>query len=875
MNRQALEVRSMFLNFFKDKGCTITPSASLIPENDSTLLFTSAGMVQFKELFFNKNNKQTKVVSCQKCLRTSDIDKVGLTIRHLTFFEMLGNFSFGDYFKNEAIAWAWEFLTKYIELPKNKLYITVYKDDIEAFNIWRKILGSQNTIIKMGPETNFWDMGTTGPCGPCSEILIDLGDKVGCKQQTCSPTCDCGRYLELWNLVFTQFDKQLDGSLINLPQKNIDTGMGLERIVAVCNNYSDVFESDLFQPIIKQIIKIFISKNKHINTSSVKIIADHIKAAVFIISDGVIPSNEGRGYVLRKILRLAIKQGYNYGYKTPFLNQLVDTIVHLMSPIYPELLLKPQFIKTIITIEEEKFLETLVSGSKLVYNVIKSYKAQNIQTIDGNDIFKLYDTYGVPYDVTEEIVTKHGLLIDKIGFEYKQKISKKQSNNNFQKVNNLDLYKLLCNKINSLFIGYNNYQTYTKVIALIKNSTLTDKLSIGDTGEIILTKTPFYAQGGGQISDIGSIISDYCECKVLEVFKPISNLIVHKVYIIKGAINISDIVLAKINIHQRLAISIHHTTTHLLNAALRIVLGNHIYQEGSLITPKYFHFDFPHMTAITNCYLKEIECMVNAIVRNNLQVYIKNMKREKAYSIGAISLSKKAYAKFVRTVSIKDSSNKICSIELCAGTHVNRTGDIGIFKIISETSIANGIRRIEGVAGQAAEKFINNEELTLSKASQLLNTSKNNFINVLNKYIINFHKMKDEIYTLCDNIIVNQVNLYISKIQIIDKYNFLPILVSNFNMEMLKRMLKQLEYKVKSIICILMSQRKQKNLFLVFVSNDYVKKGISADIIAKKIAYDIHGAGGGNCSFAQGGSTYLLCNISNIIKESYKYILIS
>jgi alanyl-tRNA synthetase len=884
MNKQTLEIRLMFLNFFKNKGCAIIPSASLIPKNDSTLLFTSAGMVQFKDKFSNNNNKQKRVTSCQKCLRTSDIDKVGFTIRHLTFFEMLGNFSFGDYFKNEAVEWAWEFLTKYILLPKKKLYITVYKDDVETFDIWRKLLGTSNNIIKMGKETNFWDMGITGPCGPCSEILIDLGDKVGCKKSFCGPTCNCGRFLELWNLVFTQFDRQHDGTLKSLPQKNIDTGMGLERIVAVCNGYNDVFEIDSLKPIISKLNKLFIVNNKHINNiSSLKIIADHIKAAVFLIADGVFPSNDGRGYVLRKIIRLAAKQGYNNGYNTPFLEKIVDTIINLMSPVYKELLLKSQFIKTIITMEEQKFLETLTSGSKILYHMIKFYKSKNIKTICGNDIYKLYDTYGLPYDITKEIIKKHGLKFDEHELMYKQHMSKNKSSNKFKNINknNLEFYKELFNTINntkhSLFTGYNNYKNYTKIVALMNNYNndviLTDKLNTGDYGEIILTQTPFYAQEGGQVSDTGTIVSSNCECNVINVFKPVNQLIVHKIHVVKGTLNINDIMLANIDVHKRTSISIHHTSTHLLNAVLRKILGNHVCQEGSFVSSKYFHFDFTHFSAISNDDLDKIEYIINSIIRNNLTIYIKNMIKEKAYSIGARFLSKKIYKKIVRTVSIKDSVNKICSIELCAGTHVKRTGDIGLFKIISETSIANGVRRIEAVSGYAAETFIKNEELNLLKASQLLTTSKNDFLCTLNKYIKHYHQLKNKIHILQNNLIDNQIKLHISTIKIIKYYNFLPILVNDFSMEMLRIMLKKLEHTLKSIVILLISKNSNKILFLVFVSNDYNQKGLSAHTIAKQVAHDIYGAGGGNNNFAQGGSTTSHnYNIKNIINESHKYI---
>ncbi|MDR0890765.1 MAG: alanine--tRNA ligase [Endomicrobium sp.] len=882
MNIKSLQIRENFLTFFQKKGCTIMHSASLVPNHDPTLLFTSAGMVPFKNYFLHSATKYKRVTSCQKCIRTSDIEQVGRTIRHLTFFEMLGNFSFGDYFKQEAIVWAWEFLTKNLCLPSKKLYVTVYHNDDEAFNIWKKLLNASSKIIKLGKTNNFWDMGTTGPCGPCSEILIDLGDHIGCRQASCNPQCECGRYLELWNLVFTQFNKKQDGILVDLPQKNIDTGMGLERIVAVCNNQNDVFNTDLFKPIMQYIIDILDIKKNNIPLSNIKIIADHIRAIVFLITDGVLPLNEGRGYVLRKIIRLAAKQGYNIGYKKPFLYKFVNIIVDIMSPIYPELIVNSKIVESIIIQEEEKFLATLMSGSKMLDNIISSYKTSRKTIVPGKDIFKLYDTYGFPADLTKEILNQHSLKFDETGFKLMQDTAKKQASYKLNSIidkNNFNYLNILSNGIQATtFLGYSNYQTYGKVVALMKNNVKTNVLNVGDYGLAILTKTSFYSQGGGQVGDIGYIIGESCECKVTDVFCIANKIVIHKIHIIKGILKINDTVLTKIDQQHRLYISMNHTTTHILNYVLRKYFGDHIHQAGSAITTKKFHFDFTHFSPLTKSCLNQIENMVNSIIRSNLQIYIKNMHKDAAYSIGAISLSSKVYANIVRTVIIKgevhnsnNTMDQICSIELCAGTHVQRTGDIGIFKITATSSASNGIRRIEGVTGAVAEKYICSEEEIISEACKELHVMKHNFLIKLKNYVSDYTKMQNNINSLHNKMIKNYINLNISKIKNIAGTKYLPILVDDFNIDMLRFMLRELEIRLKSIIILLVSQTHAKVIFLVLVSKDYIEQGFNARDIAKKFAVDINGYSGGTASFAQGGSKFTY-NMKDTLNHLEKYI---
>ncbi|MDR1663184.1 MAG: alanine--tRNA ligase, partial [Endomicrobium sp.] len=471
MNKPSSKIRSEFINFFENIGCVIVPSDSLVPSGDKTLLFTSAGMVQFKQHFLGQSKDSfTKAAGCQKCFRMSDIDQVGITTRHLTFFEMLGNFSFGDYFKKEAIVWAWEFLTKNMDLPKDKLYITVYKDDDEAVEIWKKIV-PENRIIKMGDATNFWNMGYTGPCGPCSEILIDLGPEIGCGKPSCCPACSCDRYLEIWNLVFTQFNRQADGSLKNLPRKNIDTGMGLERIAAVANGKKNIFDTDLFMLIINAAADIFKIKYESKNVPKLRMIADHSRAVTFLILDGVLPSNEGRGYVLRKILRRALRQGKFYGYNKPFINELVLTVFNIMKSAYPELSFKLSNIRSIIKIEEEKFLETLESGSNMLSDILDSYKTKGVNILSGKDIFKLYDTYGLPYDLTREIVYENGFEFDEAGFKAEQKIAQEKSRAAWSGSGEKDItfYSILHKRIgDTFFTGYDNYISSSNILALIK-----------------------------------------------------------------------------------------------------------------------------------------------------------------------------------------------------------------------------------------------------------------------------------------------------------------------------------------------------------------------------------------------------------------------
>ncbi|MDR2676577.1 MAG: alanine--tRNA ligase [Endomicrobium sp.] len=876
MSKESLSIKSEFLSFFKDKGCIVVPSDSLVSNGDKTLLFTSAGMVQFKQHFLQQSeNLLTKATSCQKCFRTSDIDQVGFTTRHLTFFEMLGNFSFGSYFKEEAICWAWEFLTQKMFLPANKLYVTVHESDDEASALWQKII-PLSRIIKMDDKTNFWSMGDIGLCGPCSEILMDLGNTSGCGKSSCNPKCGCDRYLEIWNLVFMQFIKQDDGTLKNLPKKSIDTGMGLERLILAINGKKNIFDTDLFIPIIEDISEIFKIRYKKYDMSRLRAIADHARAITFLILDGVMPSNDGRGYVLRKILRRVLRYSKFYGYKNKFMGKLISTVFKVMEPEYPELHSRLNSVQSIVEIEEEKFLETINSGSMVLSKIMKSYKSEGVKIISGRDVFKLYDTYGFPCDLTKEIAHENGMMIDEIGFKDEQNVAHEKSCNtwNKSKEKNAFFYLMIHEKVgNTVFTGYDSYVSNGKVLALIKNGKKVDKLIAGDECEIILSKSSFYAQSGGQNSDKGKmLVKNFSEIIVENVFKPVGELFVHRARVIKGIVEINDEVLTIVDVKYREQIARHHTSTHLLHGALREFFGEHVNQVGSLVTSDYLRFDFTSLFATKIEDLVKIENKLNSIIRANSEVIVETMEISQAQKAGAMALFGEKYGNLVRTVSIKSSnSNDIYSIELCCGTHVKRTGDIGIFKIISESAVAAGIRRIRAVAGIAGENYILSEESTIIEISKILNVSKNNVVEKVRKYVIDYNTLKSKLNVLENNLLLSKIDFYAKRLENVNGINFLPITMKDVDVKTLKQMANKLKIKLKSAVLLLLSENKDNVVcFIVSITPDYLKMGINANEIAKAFATDISGYSGGRFDFAQGGSKNL-SNLNCAIKNFPKY----
>ena len=874
MNKQSAYIRKTFLDFFGEKGCKVVPSDSLVPSGDKTLLFTSAGMVQFKKHFLGQSKDTfTRATSSQKCFRTSDIDQVGVTNRHLTFFEMLGNFSFGDYFKEEAIAWAWDFLTNYMQLPKEKLYATIYKDDDEAGQLWKKFV-PESKIIKMGDETNFWTMGPTGPCGPCSEILIDLGEDMGCHKPTCGPWCDCNRYLEIWNLVFTQFDRQEDGSLKPLGRKNIDTGMGLERIVAAANGKNNVFDTDLFLPMMNAAADLLkVSFND--NIPKLRMIADHARAITFLISDGIHPSNEGRGYVLRRILRRAVRQGKVFGMNEPFLYKLVDVVHDVMKPAYPELTARLDNIKSMAKVEEEKFLETLNTGTDLLNNLISQYKSKNISELKGEDVFKLYDTYGFPHELTKEIAIEQGLTIDEKGFEQEKKLAQEKSRGAWSGSGEQDItfYSVLhkeCGDTN--FEGYTQNHSSVKVVALVKDGKKVDSLSANDKGEIILTNSPFYAESGGQVADTGTMFNENVNIEVTDVTKPIGKLFVHKVTVIQGAIKVGDILTASIDIEKRKQTARHHTATHLLQKVLRNTLGNHVAQAGSLVCPDNLRFDFNHFKALTKEELKKIEKDVNIAIRQNYNVSITEMPIEQARKEGAMALFGEKYGDVVRTVKVIETDDKYFSMELCGGTHVQKTGDIGMFKIISESSVGSGIRRIEAVCGSACEKYVESLENKIDEISSILKTSKVMVVPAIEKLMQDTKNLETEISSLKSKLITGEIDEYIKSAKVINGVNVIAFAVEGVDVKTLREMVDKVKEKQQSAIIVIASKLDGKISFVISVSQDIIKQGYMAGKIAKQFASKIEGSGGGKPDFAQGGGKKtdnlksVIENISDILK---------
>ena len=696
------EARDIFINYFKSKGHTHIRSSSLIPADDPTLLFVNSGMVQFKRCFFGEDIREYKTATTyQKCVRAggkhNDLENVGYTARHHTFFEMLGNFSFGDYFKTKAIEYGWDLLTNYYKLPKDKLWISVYYEDDEAYDIWHKKIGvSKDKIVRLGKEDNFWEMGDTGPCGPCSEIHIDRGKEFGCDNPNCAVGCDCDRYLEIWNLVFMQFEKDKNGKLTPLPRPSIDTGLGLERIVSVLQNTPTNYETDFFVPIMKKVELLCdkkINESKEINIA-MKVIADHSRAATFLICDGILPSNEGRGYVLRRIMRRAIRYGRNLNLKKPFLHKTSEVVFEKMQDAFPELIDSKDFIINVIKNEEERFLETLDKGLKILNAKLEEIKKKNINIIDGKTIFKLYDSFGFPVDIVKDIVKDIGVSLDLDGFEKSMAEQKKKSKTSISFDDIGKAYKSL-KGTKSEFVGYEKTANKAKILLLVdeKGNEIEEAKSKTKIS-IITDKTSFYGEAGGQDGDIGLIYNASSKTTVIKTIKDPTGLIIHKCKIIEGRISKGDIVTLEIDTLKREKTERNHTATHLLHSALVNILGKHIKQAGSFVSSDHLRFDFSHFSQVTKKEIIKIEEFINEKICENKEILSKEMNIDEALKNGATAIFEEKYGETVRVVSIGNYSK-----ELCGGTHTKRVGNIGFFKITNEMSIAAGVRRIEALTG--------------------------------------------------------------------------------------------------------------------------------------------------------------------------------
>lgn len=835
-------LREKFLAFFKAKKHKIVESDSLVPKDDPTVLFTPAGMNQFKKEFMGVRDSGFKrAATCQRCLRTDDLDRVGKTSSHHTFFEMLGNFSFGDYFKKEAIAWAWEFLTGELKISPEKLWVSVYQDDDEAYHIWKDLVKIPcHKIIKLGDKDNFWpaeakSKGPNGPCGPCSEIFYDFGKDAGCGKSVCNPACSCGRFTEIWNLVFTQFNRKPDGSLEALPNKNIDTGMGLERLAAVMQGKPNNFETDLFEPIIREIQRcVEIEINPKESKKLLYAVSDHLRAVVFSIYDGVSPSNEGRGYIVRKIIRKSVLHLRSLGINQPFLNKLVGQLAQIMHTPYPDLKDRQEDISQVILAEEKKFINTLAEAPKILKAAFASYNSAKVITEAGEIelgkiAFKLSDTYGIPFELTNAYL--HELSCEASVKAFNQSRQEQQLRSKLGSAMKGDVFDAegLGLKLNETkFLGYKQNSVVAKILAILK-----------DGKEVVLDQTPFYAESGGQVGDTGKLINGKNVFEVLNTQK-IDNVILHIGRVNSGVFKKGDKVTAQINVGRRLNIARNHTATHILQAALREVLGNHVQQQGSLVAEEKFRFDFTHFKGLSEEEIARVEEVANSFIAKNQPVRYKEMAFKDAQKAGALAFFEEKYAEFVRVVTIGDISK-----ELCAGTHLGNVSEIGIIKILSEGSVSSGIRRIEGATAGFAEQFIKDEQQKAveeskkrSKLKELKEQEKKRSLEVNNS-------LRDALPGLIGKgIKINGINV-VSSLEV------------NLDMHALRLLADKVKEKLKQGVIALGSQdNEQKKAYLVIaVTQDLLSRGLDAGVLIRQVARIIGGSGGGRQDFAQAGGT--------------------
>jgi len=847
-------LREKFLGFFKDKNHKVVESDSLVPKDDPTVLFTPAGMNQFKKEFMGFDAGFKRAATAQRCLRTDDLDKVGKTSAHHTFFEMLGNFSFGDYFKNDAIAWAWEFLTKELKIDQDKLWVSVYQDDDEAYNIWKDKVGiPEGKIVRLGDKDNFWPAeaktkGPNGPCGPCSEIFYDFGVDVGCGEKVCDPSCSCGRFVEIWNLVFTQFNRKEDGSLEPLPNKNIDTGMGLERLAAVMQGKQNNFETELFQPIIKEIIRNIGDSPENRESPIYRngllyAIADHLRAVVFSIYDGITPSNEGRGYIVRKIIRKSVLHLRNLGIDKPFLNKLVGQLAQIMYKAYPDLKDRQEDISQVILNEEENFINILESSEVLTKESFSEVSLDDSVKI-GETIFRLYDTNGIPPEITQENLKKLGFknLDASVQVAMNRKLEEQKARSRQQSSMKGDVFdaKGLGLKLDETkFLGYKESSSEARILVILKEGREIKEAQAGESLEIVLDQTPFYAESGGQAGDTGKLINGKNVFEVLNTRK-IDNVFLHAGKVSSGVFKKGDKLSAQINIKRRANIARNHTATHILQAALREVLGNHVQQQGSLVAEERFRFDFTHFKGLSKEEIARVEEVANSCIAKKQSVSCNEMALKEAKKAGALAFFEEKYGENVRVVAIGDISK-----ELCGGTHLDNISEIGLIKITSESSVASGIRRIEGVTAGFAEKFMQEEKLKADEESkkkgklkELKEQEKKHSLEVSSR-------LQDIVPDLLGKATqINGVNVVIS---------FQP----DLDMNGLRILADKIKEKLERGMVALGSQdSQQEKAFLVIgVTQDLSSRGLDAGALIRQVSPVIGGSGGGRQDFAQAGGS--------------------
>ncbi|GEA19079.1 alanine--tRNA ligase [Moorella sp. E306M] len=854
------ELREKFLSFFAGKGHTIVHSSSLVPVNDPTLLFTNAGMVQFKDVFLGLDRRPFKrATTAQKCVRAggkhNDLDTVGRTARHHTFFEMLGNFSFGDYFKREAISYAWEFLTRILELPPERLWITVYKEDDEAYRLWQEVAGvPAERIVRMGEKDNFWAMGDTGPCGPCSEIIYDRGPEHACSSNPCAlGACDCDRWLEIWNLVFMQYERDAGGNLTPLPRPSIDTGMGLERMASILQGVDSNFDTDLLQPLIKAMEGL--SGRAYDRGEAgfpFRVIADHARACTFLIADGVLPGNEGRSYVLRRILRRAARFGKALGVEEPFLYRLVDTVVNIMGQAYPEVAEQQEYIARVIRQEEERFHETLNDGMRVLSGIMEQAGREGRDTISGQEAFTLYDTYGFPVDLTEEIAGEKGFKVDRAGFEEAMAAQRERARAAREDIKAFEFALAFAGNLDDIggteFTGYERLEDTGKVLALIRQSERVPYLDEGESGYVVLDRTPCYPEGGGQVGDQGSLAWPGGEARVQDTRRLPGGKIVHQVAVTAGKLAAGQEVKLMVDRERRLATARNHTATHLLHRALKNVLGEHANQAGSLVTPERLRFDFTHFAPLTEEELKAIEKEVNARVLAGLPVTTLETSLREAKAMGAMALFGEKYGERVRVVKMGDYS-----LELCGGTHLRSTSEVGLFRLTSESSIGAGVRRVEAVTGAAALDLISREYQELASVAGLLKVPPFQVAGRVQQLLEKGKEMEREIARLRNQLATYTVKDLLNQVREVAGVPVLQARVDITDSEALRELADKVRDKMGSGVVVLGSQHDGRVNFVAMVSKDLVKRGVHAGNLLREVARIAAGGGGGRADMAQAG----------------------
>jgi alanyl-tRNA synthetase len=877
MTMTGSEIRESFLKYFEGRGHIRVAGSSLVPKDDPTLLFTNSGMVQFKNCFLGLEDRgYYRAATSQKCVRAggkhNDLENVGVTARHHTFFEMLGNFSFGNYFKKEAIAWAWEYLTVVMGLPKEKLWITIYRDDDEAFRIWHEEAGvAAERIVRMGEKSNFWMMGETGPCGPCSEILYDQGEETGCGKPTCNVHCECDRHLEIWNLVFTQFDRDVYGKLTPLPNPNIDTGMGLERLAAVVQGVQSNYDSDLFTGIIRFIEKISSKtyKKNEEDDISIRVIADHSRSVTFLIADGVLPSNEGRGYVLRRILRRAARHGKLLGMNRPFLNEVCGVVIEEMKGAYPDLADKAGYIRKVVESEEERFIETLDAGLRILQEEVASLKAAGKRLIPGAVVFKLYDTFGFPTDLTADIVRKDGLILDMEGFEKAMDAQRKKARESWkgsgEEAVSEVYHRLAIEGVATEFIGYKGIITgQSRILAILKNGQPVEEIEAGDDAEVIVAQTPFYGEIGGQVGDTGEISlspgpnprSKREVFNVTDTKRPLENLISHVGTLTGGKLRRGDTVDLNVAEESRRAIEANHSGTHILQAALKKILGEHIKQSGSLVNAERFRFDFTHFSKIEEEELAQVEDEANRMIRANVPVDTRVLPLAAAMKAGATAVFDEKYGETVRVVGMGAYSR-----ELCGGTHVRRTGDIGVLKIIHESSVAAGVRRIEAVTGRGAIAYVRQLEQELRKTASLYKTSlfgtseisgTSGTSGMAEMHLRRERELEREIEALKGKLAAKDSGDLIDRVRTVKGIDVLATVVEASDVKTLRDFGDKVRDRFRSGIILLGSRADGKAMLLCLVTKDLTDR-YHAGKIVQSLAPIVGGKGGGRPDMAQAG----------------------